>query len=296
MNDISKHPCFNAEARLRFGRVHLPVAPACNVQCNFCDRKYSCVNESRPGVTASVMTPAEALVYLGNVFSRRGDISVVGIAGPGDPFANAEATLTTLTLVRREYPEMLLCVATNGLGLTEHADALAALEVSHVTVTVNAVEEEIIGKIYAWVKFGGRTLKGGEAASALLRRQETAIRSLAEKGVLVKVNTIIIPGINETHIETVSRTVAEWGAETQNCIPLLPVSGTPFGSLIEPEPPLIHEIRAKARKWIPQMAHCTRCRADACGLLKEGRKDDPAHQSSELSGQTEALTHGKIGN
>ena len=265
MLDRTTHPCFNAEARLRFGRIHLPVAPACNVQCNFCDRKYSCVNESRPGVTAEIMSPSAALAHLQKVVGQRGDISVVGIAGPGDPFANTDATLQTLSLVRREYPEMLLCVATNGLGLLENIDALVALDVSHVTVTVNAVDEEIVERIYAWVRFGERTFKGREAASILISRQESAVRALAQKGILVKINTIVIPSVNERHIDTVSATVAKWGAEVQNCIPLLPIPGTPFGTLSEPGPSMIHTIRAQAQTRLPQMAHCNRCRAAARG-------------------------------
>jgi len=49
--DFDRHPCFNAALRRRYGRVHIPVAPDCNVQCGFCNRRYNCVNESRPGVT-----------------------------------------------------------------------------------------------------------------------------------------------------------------------------------------------------------------------------------------------------
>lgn len=281
MLDRANHPCFNAEARLRFGRIHLPVAPACNVQCNFCDRKYSCVNESRPGVTAEVMSPNAALAHLQKVVVERGDISVVGIAGPGDPFANTDATLQTLSLVRWEYPKMLLCVATNGLGLLENIDRLVALDVSHVTVTVNAVDEEIIGRIYAWVRFEDQVLKGREAASLFVGRQEAAVRALAGKGVLVKINTIIIPGVNDRHVDTVSTTVAQWGADVQNCIPLLPVPGTLFGDLLEPEPSIIHAIRAKAQTRLPQMAHCNRCRADACGKLNEGRGSCPAGMSDK---------------
>jgi len=41
--DVSKHPCFREEARGVCGRVHLPVAPQCNVKCNYCDRRYDCV-------------------------------------------------------------------------------------------------------------------------------------------------------------------------------------------------------------------------------------------------------------
>ncbi len=52
------HPCFNEEAKHTSARVHLPVAPKCNIQCNYCNRKFDCVNESRPGVTSSVLAPS----------------------------------------------------------------------------------------------------------------------------------------------------------------------------------------------------------------------------------------------
>ena len=51
----SDHPCFDEAARARTARVHLPVAPRCNVQCNYCNRKFDCVSESRPGVTSVVL-------------------------------------------------------------------------------------------------------------------------------------------------------------------------------------------------------------------------------------------------
>ena len=59
--NINLHPCFNAKVKGQFGRVHLPVAPKCNILCNYCNRKFDCVNESRPGVTSSVLSPAQAL-------------------------------------------------------------------------------------------------------------------------------------------------------------------------------------------------------------------------------------------
>ena len=33
------HPCFDEQAHERVGRVHLPVAPRCNIQCFFCERR-----------------------------------------------------------------------------------------------------------------------------------------------------------------------------------------------------------------------------------------------------------------
>ena len=62
--DRNNHPCFDDSARHRYARVHLPVAPRCNIQCNFCDRKMDCLNESRPGVTSSVLSPGQAVYYL----------------------------------------------------------------------------------------------------------------------------------------------------------------------------------------------------------------------------------------
>jgi len=35
----SAHPCFNEKAHFSTARIHLPVAPKCNIQCNFCNRK-----------------------------------------------------------------------------------------------------------------------------------------------------------------------------------------------------------------------------------------------------------------
>ena len=89
MTDKSKHPCFNASAKSKYGRIHLPVAPECNMQCNYCNRKFDCVNESRPGVTSALLNPEQAVAYLGGRPGKSaGNISVAGIAGPGDPFAN----------------------------------------------------------------------------------------------------------------------------------------------------------------------------------------------------------------
>jgi nitrogen fixation protein NifB len=41
--NIKNHPCFNDSSRHTFGRLHLPVAPKCNIQCNYCSRKFDSV-------------------------------------------------------------------------------------------------------------------------------------------------------------------------------------------------------------------------------------------------------------
>ena len=278
--DLKKHPCFCEDAKGSFGRVHLPVAPACNIQCNFCDRRYDCLNESRPGVTSKVLSPGQAMFYLKRTIARDKRISVVGIAGPGDAFATPQTTLETLALVRREYPDMLLCVASNGLNVAPYVDRLAELQTSHVTLTINAVDAGIGEKIVAWVRKGPRTFRGRDAAETLLDSQLAALTALKDAGVVVKVNMIIIPGVNDHHVTEVARTVTGLGADLLNCMPIVPVAGTPFAEVTSPSCGQIAALRAQAAEFLPQMTHCTRCRADAAGLLGQ---DAPTTTADELS-------------
>ena len=53
------HPCYTCSGK-QYARIHLPIAPKCNIQCNYCVRKYDCPNESRPGVTTEILSPQEA--------------------------------------------------------------------------------------------------------------------------------------------------------------------------------------------------------------------------------------------
>ena len=274
IQDFHRHPCFNPEAKGKYGRVHLPVAPKCNIKCNFCDRKYDCVNESRPGVTSSVLDPHQALLYLDKVLAKEPRITVAGIAGPGDPFANPEATMGTLRKINQTYPDMLLCVSSNGLGIGPYIDELATLKVSHVTITVCAVDPEIGAKIYSWVSDDNIIYRGLKGAQLLLDRQLAAVRRLKEHGIVVKINCIVIPGVNDHHVEQVAATMQELGADLFNCMALFPNVNTPFGTIAQPDKETMHALRARAEQYLPQMRHCTRCRADAVGLLGEDRTEE----------------------
>jgi nitrogen fixation protein NifB len=267
------HPCFDRDARHRFARVHLPVAPKCNVQCNYCNRKHDCVNESRPGVTSVVLSPGQSLAYLQKVMARGLNVSVAGIAGPGDPFANPHETLETLRLVRKHFPELLLCVASNGLSVLPYVDELARLGVSHVTITVNTVDPAIGARIYSWVRQGTQIYRGREGAAVLLSAQRVAIRALLDRKITVKVNTIIIPGVNDEHIGEVAKEMAAMGVSYMNALPVYPAHDTVFENLSEPDAATVARIRREAGAYLAQMEHCTRCRADAAGLLGETTPD-----------------------
>ncbi|MDD4920975.1 MAG: nitrogenase cofactor biosynthesis protein NifB [Bacteroidales bacterium] len=264
---LAAHPCFNEEARHTNARVHLPVAPKCNIQCNYCNRKYDCVNESRPGVTSSVLEPFQAVAYLRDLNARIENLTVIGIAGPGDPFANPQETMETMRRVKAEFPDKLFCLSTNGLELEPYIDEIAELGVTHVTLTINAVDPAVSALIYKWVRFDKHIYRGVAAAKVLLRRQLACIPKLKAKGITVKINSIIIPGINENHIEDVAKKCAKLGADVINCIPLIPTDGTDFADYPKPDAKMIFKVRTLASKHLKLMSHCARCRADAAGLL-----------------------------
>ena len=182
------------------------------------------------GSPSAVLKPKQAIAYLEQVLEAEPRITVAGIAGPGDPFANPKETLETIRLIRRRFPDLLLCLATNGLGLPPHLDELAELQVSHVTLTVNAVDPEIGAKIYSWVRDGKVIYRGLKAAEVLLERQLESIRGLKARGITVKINTIIIPGINDHHVQEVATKMAELGVDILNCMPVFPTADTPFGA------------------------------------------------------------------
>jgi nitrogen fixation protein NifB len=284
--DFDNHPCFSKEAHKKYGRIHLPVAPRCNIQCNFCNRKYDCINESRPGVTSNVLTPGQAVAYLENVVARRPEISVVGIAGPGDPFANPEETMETLRLVRRKFPKLMLCVATNGMGILPYIDELAELQTSHVTITMTSITPEIGAKVYAWVRDGRRPLRGEEGAAALQARQIEALVRLKQRGIVVKINSIIIPGINDEHISEVAAKVAGLGADIMNCMALVPVKGAAFEELAPPDNLMTARVRLQSGQFIKQMTHCARCRADAVGYIGEEMTAEQHDDLKHFSGLT----------
>lgn len=268
-NTIKKnetHPCFNAKAH-DFARMHLPVAPKCNIQCNYCHRKYDCNNESRPGVTSDVLSPKEALKKYKETKKQFPNLSVVGIAGPGDALANWEDTKATLRYIRAYDKDVTFCLSTNGLKLPKYADELIELGVSHITVTINTIYEDVAAKIYRHVRYEGEKHIGVDGANLLLENQWKAVEHLADKDVLTKVNIVYLKGINDDHIDKIVEKAENLGASVTNIMAHIPVKDTPFEVLEQASTEEIHKVRMANRNTLPQMMHCNQCRADAVGKL-----------------------------
>lgn len=275
---VKNHPCYSEEAHHHYARMHVAVAPACNIQCNYCNRKYDCSNESRPGVVSQKLTPDQAVKKVLAVASEIPQMTVLGIAGPGDALANPKKTFETFRRLQEEAPDIKLCLSTNGLALPEYVDEIAKYNVDHVTITINMVDPAVGEKIYPWIFWDHQRVTGFEAARILHEQQMKGLEMLTARGILTKINSVLIPGINDEHMLEVNREVKKRGAFLHNIMPLIsePEHGTYFG-LNGQRGPSAQELKAvqdACAGGANLMRHCRQCRADAVGLLGEDRSDE----------------------
>ncbi|SHH67502.1 nitrogenase cofactor biosynthesis protein NifB [Clostridium grantii] len=265
-----KHPCYNQGAH-DYARMHLPIAPKCNVSCNYCSRKYDCPNESRPGVTSEVLNPEQALEKFKLVKSKMPNLKVIGIAGPGDALANFDETRKAIELIKAEDPTITFCLSTNGLMLPFYAEEIIRLGISHVTITINTVDPEIGAKIYKNVNYLGRKLSGVEGATIILQNQLSGLQYLASKGIICKVNIVMVKGVNAEHIPDVVKKVKEMGAYITNIMQMIPAPGSVFENQPLTSKLELDKMRKTCEVDMKQMYHCKQCRADAIGTLEQDR-------------------------
>ncbi|MEI7646443.1 MAG: radical SAM protein [Chloroflexales bacterium] len=270
---IDTHPCYSPSAHFRYGRIHVPVAPRCNIQCNYCVRKFACPNENRPGVTMRVVSPDQALDTIRQAVNRDPRLRVLGVAGPGDALAN-DATLATFDRAKDEFPQLTRCISTNGLLLPDRIDEIERAGITTLTITINAVDTAISEQIYAHVRYKGKTYRGREASELLLHNQLQGLREADLRGMLVKINSVLIPGVNDTHMIEVARVVRDHGAYIMNIIPMLPLAK--FAHLEEPTTEMVNHVRKECGTVIKQFLNCQRCRADAIGVPGEEGCGTPA--------------------
>ncbi|MBC7120804.1 MAG: radical SAM protein [Candidatus Methanosuratus sp.] len=256
------HPCFGVKAHFMNARIHLPVAPRCNIQCRYCVRKLDKC-EQKPGIAACIMDDEVAFKRLEVEVKSNPDLRVVGIAGPGDPLEN-DGTYRVLGRIRDSYPNLISCLSTNGLLLEDVAERLKDLGVKTVTITINAVDPAVGSKIYDWVRYKGELLDGVRGADLLIRKQFRGIEELVKRGIVVRINTVLIPEVNQDQILRIAEEASKRGASLMNIIPLIPQHG--FKDHRRPSCKELEEARNAAERYIPQFRLCRQCRADAAGI------------------------------
>lgn len=280
------HPCFGGGANMTRGRVHLPVSPSCNIRCKFCKRSFN-KTENRPGVASQLLSPEQAAGLVDKALALCPEITVAGIAGPGDTLASPYA-LETFRLVHQHHPELINCLSTNGLLLERYAQDIWDAGVRTVTVTVNAVDPEILQYICSDIVLDGKHYEGLTAANILIEAQKRGIKRIADLGAVVKINTVLIPDINDSHISEIARTTAALGAALINIIPLIPQHE--MADIAAPDCAQLNEAREAAEEYLPVFRHCRHCRADACGIPGLSDLSDLLYDSNQRIQET--FSHG----
>jgi len=261
-SDQNNHPCFDPAAHGQYGRIHLPVSARCNIKCRFCERNIN-TDEMCPGVCAQILTPEQAVKTLTEAMELCPELTVAGIAGPGDALAD-DCAIETFRLVDKHFPNLSKCLSTNGLGLPDKVQELSALGLRHLTVTVNAVDPKIGEKIISHITFNGETITGEKAAEILLSRQLEGIQMAQKSGMEIKVNTVLVPGVNSDKIGEIAKTISAIGVRYHNIIPLIPRGE--FAGTAAPDCAMLEAARKEADSFLPVFRNCAHCRADACGI------------------------------
>jgi nitrogen fixation protein NifB len=163
-----------------------------------------------------------------------------------------------------------------------------AAGVETITVTVNAVDPRILVRLNRGVSLNNRFLGGLAGAEFLLSAQERGLKLAHQNHLTIKVNTVLVPGLNDGHVGQIAQRVKSWGADLMNVIPLIP-----SGDLAHmPEPSDLEKDLAMraAEKHLPVKRNCRRCRADACGI--PGLTDYSKELYGDLGPLEETFSHG----
>ena len=125
-------------------------------------------------------------------------MTVLGIAGPGDPLANPEKTFKTFRVDLRD------CARHQAVPVHERPDASGSRGHDQEVQRGSRDHHHQHGrsrrsarKIYPWIYYKHKRYTGVEAARILTERQMQGLEMLTERGILCKVNSVMIPGVND---------------------------------------------------------------------------------------------------
>jgi len=256
LNKSQIHPCYDVEASNLYGRIHLPLIKSCNISCNYCNRDFDCPNENRPGVTSKLLKPEEICNFIEQNLKKHSNIKIIGIAGPGDVFAEPEVFYESIKIVKKNFPELKTCFCTNGYGIIDNIKIIQKLDIDYITVTINTLSPETARKIHPI-----------NDVADLINRQIEGVKMLKKTNALIKINSVFLPEINDNDLVEVSKFAGETGVFAQNIIPFYPVKDCMFKNLKLPQVEAVNIVRNQCSNYVKQLSHCKRCRADAVGYI-----------------------------
>lgn len=257
------HPCWSQFRIDLWERIHLPIAPLCNVHCSFCDHATNTCHTFGPGGCERLLGEDDAWRVLQREARSRRNLHIIGISGPGEPLYNAQV-FSFLERVQKARMDFKICLSTNGILLARKARILRELGVDAVSVSMSAINPETCALLYKWANVDGEVLTGSKMGEVIVSRQLQGIREATSQGINVKVNSILIPEVNTSEMKLLARNITDSGALLQNIVPLIP-SGNMSGNR-RPTAEEVISARKEAGIHIRQFAYCRQCRSDVIGI------------------------------
>lgn len=221
--------------------LQLPVAPRINARLRFSGAALT------PG---QCLAPDEALRKVAQLVEQGEVFDWIGLAGLGDPLALIEPTFKTLELLHGHLPLIPLFIKTLGLDGEAYAGRLAGLGVAHIDLEVNAITEDIVEKLYAWIRPGTKTLPLPDSAKILVVEQKKAVKAFKKAGMTISVVTTVFPENNSDQIESIAHQLADLGADDMILIPYQPEQEAEI-KLSLPGKKLMETLHRQAAKYLP---------------------------------------------
>jgi cyclic pyranopterin phosphate synthase len=175
-----------SEPRDRLGRslrdLRISVTDRCNFRCRYCMPREEFSGKSF--LPKNDLLSFEEIATLSGAFVRLG-VTKLRLTG-GEPLLRNE--LERLVAMLSEL-DVDLALTTNGVLLPAHARALAAAGLRRVTVSLDALDEDVFQKMSDAPRYGVRDVLAGIDAA------------LAAGLAPVKINCVVRRGVNENQIE-----------------------------------------------------------------------------------------------
>lgn len=202
-----------------FESISLPVAPTCNMMCNFCMKDRDCIsNGNNPEYLSRTMTPRQAVNWAKQSISENKRIKIIDIAGPGEPLYNVQ-TFETLKRLNIELPHCYYRINTNGLLLPDKINELVKLNVRMVNVSICSISIDGISRLYSRiVKDKSMITRGSDMAKTILELQYEGVRLCVANGINVGINAIYVKGVNENEILEMASKFSKIGVNSMHLI------------------------------------------------------------------------------
>ncbi|MEN8190644.1 MAG: radical SAM protein [Thermodesulfobacteriota bacterium] len=199
---------------------------------------------------ARAVPPDGALNWVDEHLSEGTAVAAVDLAGPGDPLAEIDSTMETMRLIRQYHPDIILSLTTLGINAEKYAEVLGESGLSCVTLLVDAVDQEVANKLYAWIRPDRKTISLGQATPMLMKEQARAVEAFKAAGCTVNVRTTVYPGLNDQHIEKLARVMAEHGAEKLVLVPYAAPSNMEEKLLTPPDDVMMQQLLQQATEHL----------------------------------------------